>query len=722
MFITQFVHCIWANGPMTPGCDDPVCIQPNQAGPQPQNPQHPAQVTDRCLAADRRPGLMNNEHPRSNVHVPPTSRKRKIDSNVHATSNAFIQNGHPLQPVALNSNNLNPNAPGLSPSAMLEPSYPVRAQGPSAQPYWANYGHRAILSNKRAAVHSAPPVISSSDSLATATPYGASMEKTLLPTTDIDTIPNAKRVRLMSSSSHQSTLYENLPAPLPTTSACLPRHLQAFARLAPRARARIIVADVYRMGRIAVHADVFAQIIEAEERVLGPGAVQTRRARQRERNGSTSRMTNGRRPSTNHISNDSITSLASVFIPDSNIEDTSDIAGPWPDSQYPWSFTALQLEDKRVRSRHAELAHVERWLEAADDEVDVDEEPVWNASASDLEGGLSGLSELPEFSNGHIANSSLSDSVTSDEDGADARTALLARASVQDFIARRTARAVVQHTASGDVVRCICRAGADGRPMIQCTECRTWAHRICMDAPGAGNHWRCWRCAPTTTAPESVFQPTFVPNSTPSRRIVVPPPAPTRAVQWQPSPLLPSVPLPATPERMAPFPFHTFITPRFFADFARRDTDDEGDAEMADGSPRRQRVYSPVQSPRCTRPDDLLRSEPSPSTPLLGSDATATPMTPERNAGPRPHPQHSGSTAADSTGPASPAGVGGGSMYAGGGVCSEPGVFSGEVDVYAGEDSPVRQRRAHRAWHLGANANTKVSSDVGVRRGDTVAR
>ncbi|CAE6457292.1 unnamed protein product [Rhizoctonia solani] len=659
---------------------------------------------------------MNNEHPRSNAHVSPISRKRKIDTNVPSTSNIFIQNYQPLQPVALNSSTLHPNASAFPTTSMLGASYPHRSQGPSAQPFWANYGHRTILSTKQAM-----------DRPARLEDVSAPIGDALLSKVDIDLSPASKRARLAASLPHRNPLRESrdhLPAPLPTTAACLPRHLKAFARLAPRPRARIIVADVHHMGRIAVHADVFAQIIEAEERVMGPGAARTRRACRRERPRSTS-GTNSYRSSidsnTTHTSNDSISTLSSVLT--SDLED-SGVAGPWPDSQYPWSFTALQVEDQRVRARHAELAHVEQWLAAADDEFGENEEPAWNTSASGLEGDLPGLGELPEFSTGPVANSSLSDSVASDEDGADARTALLARASVQDFIARRTARAVIQHTPSGDVVRCICRAGADGRPMIQCSDCRTWAHRICMDAPVAGAHWRCWRCAPIKAAPESVFQPTFVPNSTPSRRIVVPPPILMRAPQWQPSPLLPPAPLPETPERTAPFPFHSFITPRFFADFARRDTDDEGDAEMADGSPRRQRMYSPVQSPKRNQllgDDGSMHMEPSPSTPPpLQSNGTTTPMTPERSAGPRPQPQHSGSTVADSAGPASPTGLVNG-LYAGTGACSEPDAFSGEVGVYAGEDSPVRQRRAHRVWQLATGSNPKAPSDVGVRRGDTVA-
>ncbi|CAE6521383.1 unnamed protein product [Rhizoctonia solani] len=605
---------------------------------------------------------------------------------------------------------------------MLGASYPHRTQGPSAQPYWANYGHRTILGNKQIMSHTAHLEDISASSLS------APMEDALLSKADIDLTPASKRVRLAASLPHRNSLRESrdpLPAPLPITSACLPRHLKAFARLAPRPRARIIVADVHHMGRIAVHEDVFAQIIEAEERVMGPGAARTRRACRRERPRSTSGSNSYRSntdSSSTHTSNDSISTLSSVLT--SDLDDVSSVAGPWPDSQYPWSFTARQVEDQRVRARNAELAHVEWWLAAADDEFGEGEAAAWNTSGSSLEGELPGLGELPEFPTGPIANSSLSDSVASDEDGADARTALLARASVQDFIARRTARAVVQHTPSGDVVRCICRAGADGRPMIQCGDCRTWAHRICMDAPVAGTQWRCWRCAPTKPAPESVFQPTFVPNSTPSRRVVVPPPIPMRAPQWQPSPLLPPVPLPETPERTASFPFHSFITPRFFADFARRDTDDEGDAELADGSPRRQCAYSPVQSPK--RPQSLgedkpIRIEPSSSTPPpLRSNGTTTPITPERGTGPRPQPQHSGSTVADSTGPASPTGVGGG-LYAGTGACSAPDVFSGEVGVYADEDSPVQQRRAHRVWQLGTGSNAKASSDVGVRRGDTMA-
>ncbi|KAF8741718.1 PHD-finger, partial [Rhizoctonia solani] len=597
---------------------------------------------------------------------------------------------------------------------MSATSYPHRSRGPSAQPFWANYGQRTILGSGQLMGHSVH--------LEDATP----VEDGLFSKVDIDVSPASKRVRLAASLPHRSSLSgsrDPLPAPLPTTSASLPRHLKAFARIAPRPRARIIVADVHRMGRIAVHADVFAQIIEAEERVMGPGAARTRRACRRERPRSTSGSTSYRSStdsSMTHTSNDSISTLSSVLT--SDLEDGSGVAGPWPDAQYPWSFTALQVEDQRVRARHAELAHVEQWLAAADDEHDNDEEPAWNNSASTLEGELPGLGELPEFPTGPIINSSLSDSVASDEDGADARTALLARASVQDFIARRTARAVVQHTPSGDVVRCICRAGVDGRPMIQCSDCRTWAHRICMDAPVVGNHWRCWRCAPSKTAPESVFQPTFVPNSTPSRRIVVPPPISTRAPQWQPSLLLPPAAMPETPERTAPFPFHSFITPRFFADFARRDTDDEGDAEMADGSPRRQRMYSTVQSPKRTQAleeDEFMHVEPSPSTPPIRSDGTTTPMTPERSTEPRPQPHHSGSTIADSAGPASPAIVGSG-LYAGAGACSGPGVFSEDVGVYAGEDSPVRQRRVHRAWQLGNGPNLKTSSDVDVRRGDAV--
>ncbi|EUC66777.1 PHD domain protein [Rhizoctonia solani AG-3 Rhs1AP] len=659
---------------------------------------------------------MNNEHPRSNV--PSISRKRKIDTNVLSTSNTFIQSYQPLQPVALNSSTLHPthlNASVFRSPTMLGASYPHRSQGPSAQPFWANYGHRTISGNRQVMGHSTH-----------LEDVSAPIEDALLSKVDIDLGPASKRARLAASLPHRNSLRERdtLPAPLPITSACLPRHLKAFARLAPRPRSRIIVADVHRMGRIAVHTDVFAQIIEAEERVMGPGAARTQRACRRERPRSTS-GTNSFRSSTDsnttHASNDSISTLSSVLT--SDLEDVSGVAGPWPDSQYPWSFTALQVEDQRVRARHAELAHVEQWLAAADEELDEHEEPAWNTSASALDGELPGLGELPEFPTGPIANSSLSDSVASDEDGADARTALLARASVQDFIARRTARAVVQHTPSGDVVRCICRAGADGRPMVKCSDCRTWAHRICMDAPVVGTQWRCWRCAPTKTVPESVFQPTFVPNSTPSRRIVVPPPIAMRAPQWQPSPLLPPVPLPETPERMAPFPFHSFITPRFFADFARRDTDDEGEFELADGSPRRQRVYSPAQSPKRTQSmgeDESIHIEHSPSTPPpLQSDGTTTPMTPERSIGPRPQPQHSGSTIVDSAGPASPTGVE--SLYAGSGACSGPGVFSSEVGVYAGEDSPVQQRRAHRVWQMGTGSNSKASSDVGARRGDTVA-
>ncbi|CAE6446161.1 unnamed protein product [Rhizoctonia solani] len=620
-----------------------------------------------------------------------------------------------LRPIEHTLHFTSRNASAFRSSTTLGVSYPHRSQGPSAQPFWANYGHRAISGNKQVMSHSTH-----------LEDVSAPLEDALLSKADIDLGPASKRARL-ASLPHRNTLRETrdpLPAPLPITSACLPRHLKAFARLAPRPRSRIIVADVHRMGRIAVHTDVFAQIIEAEERVMGPGAARTQRACRRERPRSTS-GTNSYRSSTDsnttHASNDSISTLSSVLTPD--LEDVSSIAGPWPDSQYPWSFTALQVEDQRVRARHAELAHVEQWLAAADDELDEHEEPAWNTSASGLDGELPGLGELPEFPTGPIANSSLSDSVASDEDGADARTALLARASVQDFIARRTARAVVQHTPSGDVVRCICRAGADGRPMIQCSDCRTWAHRICMDAPVVGTQWRCWRCAPTKTVPESVFQPTFVPNSTPSRRIVVPPPIAMRAPQWQPSPLLPPVPLPETPERMAPFPFHSFITPRFFADFARRDTDDEGEFELADGSPRRQRVYSPAPSPKRTQSkgeDESIHIEHSPSTPPpLQSDGTTTPMTPERSTGPRPQPQHSGSTIADSAGPASPTGIE--SLYAGNGACSGPGVFSSEVGVYAGEDSPVQQRRAHRVWQLGTGSNSKTSSDVGARRGDTMA-
>ncbi|QRW19283.1 hypothetical protein RhiXN_00689 [Rhizoctonia solani] len=446
------------------------------------------------------------------------------------------------------------------------------------------------------------------------------VEDGLFSKVDIDVSPASKRVRLAASLPHRSSLSgsrDPLPAPLPTTSASLPRHLKAFARIAPRPRARIIVADVHRMGRIAVHADVFAQIIEAEERVMGPGAARTRRACRRERPRSISGSTSYRSStdsSMTHTSNDSISTLSSVLT--SDLEDGSGVAGPWPDAQYPWSFTALQVEDQRVRARHAELAHVEQWLAAADDEHDNDEEPAWNNSASTLEGELPGLGELPEFPTGPIINSSLSDSVASDEDGADARTALLARASVQDFIARRTARAVVQHTPSGDV-----------------------------------------------TAPESVFQPTFVPNSTPSRRIVVPPPISTRAPQWQPSLLLPPAAMPETPERTAHFPFIRSLP----HDSLRISLD----------SPKRTQALEE---------DEFMHVEPSPSTPPIRSDGTTTPMTPERSTEPRPQPHHSGSTIADSAGPASPAIVGSG-LYAGAGACSGPGVFSEDVGVYAGEDS-----------------------------------
>lgn len=591
-----------------------------------------------------------------------------------------------------------------------------------AQPYWANHGQQTTNDDKKALIHSSTSEATSSGTLSTPNPYGASsIRSALLPAADIS--PRTKRARLAPSLPHRPSSDDSFVPPLPTTSASLPRHLQAFTHAAPRPRAHIIVADVHRMGRVAVHADVFAQIVEAEERVMGLGAARTRRARQKERT---------RSGPGNHrysISVDSVVTTSSNNTStefnnglSSNLGDITDISAPWPDAQYPWSFTTVQLADKRARSKHAELAHVERWLGAGEDELDGAEEPAWNTSGSALEDGLAGLDEIPGYPSAPIPPS-LSGSAASDEDGADARTALLARASVQEFIARRTARAVVQHTASGDVVRCICRAGADGRPMIQCSDCRTWAHRICMDAPGAGSHWRCWRCAPAVAAPQSISQPTFVPNTTPGRRIAPRAPVPTHAVQWQPSPLLPAVPLPETPERTAPFPFHTFITPRFFTDFGRRDTDDEGDAEMADGSPSRQRIYSPVQSPQHTQ---LLQfnapphPEPSPSTPPpLRSNATTTPMTPERSAGPRPHPQHSGSTVADSTGPVSPAGAGGDSIYADTG---SRGGFTGEVGVYAGEDSPVRQRRAHRAWQLGTGPTAKAQSDMGVWRGDGVTR
>ncbi|QRV91007.1 hypothetical protein RhiJN_19025 [Ceratobasidium sp. AG-Ba] len=677
-------------GPVIPGLTGGkgLYLSPIKVVHNLQNPQHPAQVTDWRLAADCQLG------------------KRKIDSD-RPTSSSHLQSGTPLQPVALNAHPPHLNhrhASAFAPASTVALPYPSQHQGTLAQPYWANYG--SSNETKRTLVHSTYPGARLSGPPPTSHPYNHSpLGNNLLPAADLDLIPDAKRARVTPSLPSASPP-ETPISPLPITSASLPKHLQAFTRAAPRPRAHIIVADVHRMGRVAVHADVFAQIVEQEERIAGPGAAWTRRARRRDRarpNSGSGKYNNGSNATTPNPEHD----RSSV------IDDTTDLSPPWPDTQYPWSLIAVQVEDKRVRARHAELAHVERWLESAEDELDENEEPAWNSSNTGLEGGLSVLDDIPGYPTGPLMNSSLSDSVASDEDGADARTALLARASVQEFIARRTARAVVQHTPSGDVVRCICRGGADGRPMIQCSDCRTWAHRICMDAPGTASQWRCWRCAPALPAASElvVAQPTFVPNSTPGRRIAARPPLPTRAVQWQPSPLLPSVPLPETPERAAPFPFHTFITPRFFADFARRD-DDEGDADMVDGSPTRSRP-----------PPNPLSLQPSPATPPpIRSNGNATPMTPERSAGPRPHPQHSGSTVADSAGPASPAIVGGTSVYASNGACNGPDVFISDVSVYTGEDSPVRHRRVHRSWQLGNAASTKIASETSARRGDEVAR
>jgi len=206
--------------------------------------------------------------------------------------------------------------------------------------------------------------------------------------------------------------------------------------------------------------------------------------------------------------------------------DETEIQGPnWLDSAFPWCMRSQERTEMARMEQEERLRWIERYLERDSDseEEDIVEDQTLQPSARSGDddeplvrrgrGKMVPLKTDPRVRRG----SPDSNRVLLPSDPADARAALLSKKSVRALaFRRREGRGDVDEESEGEVF-CVCGGGDDGRPLVQCDDCRTWYHLKCV---GIKHHselgaeedpWYCPDCLGVGSS-DPPSEPTFVPT------------------------------------------------------------------------------------------------------------------------------------------------------------------------------------------------------------------
>ncbi|KAI0932864.1 hypothetical protein AcW1_000138 [Taiwanofungus camphoratus] len=206
-------------------------------------------------------------------------------------------------------------------------------------------------------------------------------------------------------------------------------------------------------------------------------------------------------------------------------DDTAVTQPNWVDSAFPWCMRSQERNEMARLEQEERLRHIERYLERdSDSDEDIGESQTLNPAVlshdDDVPPPRKGRGKMvPLRANPNVRSKTISENVLLPSDPADARAALLSKRSVRALASRRKrGKEDDEGSLDGEVV-CVCHRGDDGRPLVQCDDCKTWYHLSCVGIKNAselGDEDDPWYCADCLGVPMAssnpALEPTFVPT------------------------------------------------------------------------------------------------------------------------------------------------------------------------------------------------------------------
>ncbi|PCH33118.1 hypothetical protein WOLCODRAFT_134935 [Wolfiporia cocos MD-104 SS10] len=203
----------------------------------------------------------------------------------------------------------------------------------------------------------------------------------------------------------------------------------------------------------------------------------------------------------------------------------------WLDTVFPWSVRSQERAETERVLQEERLKWIERYLDRESDSSDENENPADSQALQPVirfqedepeapRPGRGKMVPLRTFPDAQSQDAEKRDSLLVPIDPADARAALLSKRSVRMLALRRRREmegGLDEEDLDGEV-DCMCGLGDDGRPLVQCDDCRTWYHLVCVgvkhpsELGDEDDPWYCPDCLGIIGTSEPPSEPTFVPT------------------------------------------------------------------------------------------------------------------------------------------------------------------------------------------------------------------
>ncbi|TFY60590.1 hypothetical protein EVJ58_g5054 [Rhodofomes roseus] len=199
----------------------------------------------------------------------------------------------------------------------------------------------------------------------------------------------------------------------------------------------------------------------------------------------------------------------------------------WIDTNFPWCTRLQERKELQRMAKEERLKWVESYLDRdsgsdSEDEGGNDDQtlqPALDPHDDDevypIRRGRGKMVPLKANPDARVMDARARKNVLIPSDPADARAALLSKRSVRALAERRRKRE--EDEESSDEVNCPCGRGENGRPCVQCDDCKCWFHLKCMgirseaELGGDDDPWYCPDCLGVIPSDPS-SEPTFVPT------------------------------------------------------------------------------------------------------------------------------------------------------------------------------------------------------------------
>ncbi|EPS98064.1 hypothetical protein FOMPIDRAFT_1149250 [Fomitopsis schrenkii] len=210
--------------------------------------------------------------------------------------------------------------------------------------------------------------------------------------------------------------------------------------------------------------------------------------------------------------------------------DEDELDGPnWIDGSFPWCTRLQERKDLLRMAKEERLRWIESYFDGDSDLTNSEDEgmrhsdqslqPAANAHDDDevhpIRRGRGKMVPLNRNPEAREPDARARKNLLIPSDPADARAALLSKRSVRALAERRRRRE--EDEESSDEVNCPCGRGENGKPCVQCDDCKCWFHLRCMgirsetELGADDDPWYCPECLGVVSS-DPLSEPTFVPT------------------------------------------------------------------------------------------------------------------------------------------------------------------------------------------------------------------